>query len=780
MVEIPKGSRNKYEWDEQLQAISSTASCSPPSSIRPTTGSSRDTWARTATRSTRWSAVSEPTFPGCVIPVKPIALFRMRDDKGVDDKVLCVPLAGPELEHDRVARRPAEQLRDEISHFFGDLQDARGQGRRGRRLVPARGGAARDRASRARAGASSSRRSTARARAGMRRGPARPAARGAAGAVPGPRTHRLSERRHERPAAARGDRRRAGAAGARAGGGPGRHAPLRAPRAAGRGAARRLRGARRLHARRPRADDLHDGGDRARAARARPAPRRRDRHERRGAPRRARPARGAAGARGGRAGSRRGRSRRRGRPAHAASSSARTSAGAAGVRAGGAGAVDVPVLLDGAQGAGAVPVDVAALGCDAYAAAGQKWLCGPEGTGLLYVSAALRERMRPPAPGYVNLASRALGSTRAVGGRARVRHARAAGRLARAGAARARCARRGELGGRARARGRLAAPRPTRCASRPRRAGARPHDARHLARARRGRRRRAARRGRRRRPLAPRRGPPARLLRRLEQRRRPRPPARRAAALSWQIASVGPALPAGYAPPAMVSSDGCFHSRRSIPHMPRIPRGCGMLRAGAGATPARSLRRRYLVSRSMTNMASISAMAKHRVLGMSPPLLYGPPVGPVPPAPGEEDSPPSQPDSPSVTKLARFATIQRNCKFSAQRVPNYTRNRPSPHLASRASTKRPGAAGTAPRPRTGGESSHATPAYFVPHALRAFGHLRRRGARAARLPRHLPGGARLRAKLHRNYVGALERGEINPTFRRSARSPRGSTSSCPR
>jgi L-cysteine/cystine lyase len=66
--------------------------------------------------------------------------------------------------------------------------------------------------------------------------------------------------------------------------------------------------------------------------------------------------------------------------------------------------LDVPVLLDGAQGAGAVPVDVGALGAAAYAAAGQKWLCGPEGTGLLYISPALRERMRPPAPAYVNLA----------------------------------------------------------------------------------------------------------------------------------------------------------------------------------------------------------------------------------------------------------------------------------------------------------------------------------------------------------------------------------------
>jgi selenocysteine lyase/cysteine desulfurase len=66
--------------------------------------------------------------------------------------------------------------------------------------------------------------------------------------------------------------------------------------------------------------------------------------------------------------------------------------------------LDVPVLLDGAQGAGAVPTDVAALGVAAYAGSGQKWLCGPEGTGMLYVAPELREWLRPPAPGYVALA----------------------------------------------------------------------------------------------------------------------------------------------------------------------------------------------------------------------------------------------------------------------------------------------------------------------------------------------------------------------------------------
>ncbi len=66
--------------------------------------------------------------------------------------------------------------------------------------------------------------------------------------------------------------------------------------------------------------------------------------------------------------------------------------------------VEIPVLLDGAQGVGAVPVDVGALGCDAYAGAGQKWLCGPDGTGMLYVSPALRERLQVTRRGYANLA----------------------------------------------------------------------------------------------------------------------------------------------------------------------------------------------------------------------------------------------------------------------------------------------------------------------------------------------------------------------------------------
>jgi L-cysteine/cystine lyase len=63
----------------------------------------------------------------------------------------------------------------------------------------------------------------------------------------------------------------------------------------------------------------------------------------------------------------------------------------------------VPVLLDGAQGIGAVPVDVAALRCAFYVGSGQKWLCGPVGTGMLWIAPEWRERVAPLGPTYVNL-----------------------------------------------------------------------------------------------------------------------------------------------------------------------------------------------------------------------------------------------------------------------------------------------------------------------------------------------------------------------------------------
>jgi L-cysteine/cystine lyase len=66
-------------------------------------------------------------------------------------------------------------------------------------------------------------------------------------------------------------------------------------------------------------------------------------------------------------------------------------------------ATGVPLLYDGAQGLGAIPVDVRALGCDFYAAAGQKWLCGPDGSGYLYVRGDLCAELDASWPSYMSL-----------------------------------------------------------------------------------------------------------------------------------------------------------------------------------------------------------------------------------------------------------------------------------------------------------------------------------------------------------------------------------------
>ena len=66
-------------------------------------------------------------------------------------------------------------------------------------------------------------------------------------------------------------------------------------------------------------------------------------------------------------------------------------------------ATGVPLVLDAAQSLGAVPVDVHALGCDFYAGSGQKWLCGPEGSGCLWVKPERLDDLEPPWPGYGTL-----------------------------------------------------------------------------------------------------------------------------------------------------------------------------------------------------------------------------------------------------------------------------------------------------------------------------------------------------------------------------------------
>ncbi len=123
LVEIPKGSRNKYEYDHDMDVIKLDRFLFS-SMVYPTDyGFIPETLGQDGDPLDAMVLVSEPTFPGCVIDVKAIALFRMEDDKGIDDKVLCVPLTDPAWNTLETLDDVPGALRDEIAHFFSVYKD---------------------------------------------------------------------------------------------------------------------------------------------------------------------------------------------------------------------------------------------------------------------------------------------------------------------------------------------------------------------------------------------------------------------------------------------------------------------------------------------------------------------------------------------------------------------------------------------------------------------------------------------------------------------------------
>ena len=69
----------------------------------------------------------EATFPGCLIPVKPVGMFMMRDEKGIDDKIICVPLADPYWNEYHELEDLPMLLRQEIEQFFSIYKDLEGK-----------------------------------------------------------------------------------------------------------------------------------------------------------------------------------------------------------------------------------------------------------------------------------------------------------------------------------------------------------------------------------------------------------------------------------------------------------------------------------------------------------------------------------------------------------------------------------------------------------------------------------------------------------------------------
>jgi inorganic pyrophosphatase len=123
VVEIPKGSRNKYEMDPVtgrivLDRMLFTSMVYPADYgyIEGTLGGDGDTLDALV-------FVGEPTFPGCAIHARPIGLFRMTDEKGPDEKILCVPLRDPLWSHVERLGDMNPILLNEIEHFFQVYKD---------------------------------------------------------------------------------------------------------------------------------------------------------------------------------------------------------------------------------------------------------------------------------------------------------------------------------------------------------------------------------------------------------------------------------------------------------------------------------------------------------------------------------------------------------------------------------------------------------------------------------------------------------------------------------
>lgn len=122
-VEVPMGSRNKYEYDKDrgtfhLDRMLFTAVRYPGDY-----GFLPETLARDGDALDAVVILGEPTFPGCRIAARVVGMLDMEDDQGPDEKILTVPEHDPRWQHLRQLDDIPGHLLDEIAHFFGIYKD---------------------------------------------------------------------------------------------------------------------------------------------------------------------------------------------------------------------------------------------------------------------------------------------------------------------------------------------------------------------------------------------------------------------------------------------------------------------------------------------------------------------------------------------------------------------------------------------------------------------------------------------------------------------------------
>jgi inorganic pyrophosphatase len=118
IVEIPKGSRNKYEFDQRLGRIRLDRMLFTSTVYPGDYGFVPDTLAEDGDPIDALVLLDEPTFPGCLVRARVIAVFWMRDEQGPDAKLLCVPADDPRHAHlQELDDVPMYEIA-EIWHFF--------------------------------------------------------------------------------------------------------------------------------------------------------------------------------------------------------------------------------------------------------------------------------------------------------------------------------------------------------------------------------------------------------------------------------------------------------------------------------------------------------------------------------------------------------------------------------------------------------------------------------------------------------------------------------------
>lgn len=123
LIEIPKGSRNKYEYDFKLKKVRYDRMIFSSMMYPADYGFIPETWALDGDPLDVLVLVTEPTFPGCVMEVKPIGVFHMADEKGPDEKVICVPVSDPISNRVNDLSELNPHLIKEIEHFFQVYKD---------------------------------------------------------------------------------------------------------------------------------------------------------------------------------------------------------------------------------------------------------------------------------------------------------------------------------------------------------------------------------------------------------------------------------------------------------------------------------------------------------------------------------------------------------------------------------------------------------------------------------------------------------------------------------